>query len=98
MTTKLREWGNSYALGLPKAALGKLNLKPGDELTLEIRNGAYVYKPVKKGPRIPTLDEMIASIPEGGIKNEWEDVIDVGREIVEWNEKILPKKRRRRLG
>jgi len=97
MTTKLREWGNSYALGVPKAALGQLRLKPGDEMTFEIKNGAYIYRPVKKYPRIPTLDEMIASIPKGGIELAWDDK-EVGKEIVIYEENILPRKRRSRVG
>ena len=98
MTTKIRTWGNSYGLGVPKAALKELNLKPGAELTFKIENGGYVFKPVLKKSRIPSLEELIANIPKEGIKNEWAGVYDVGREIVEWNENILPKKRRHRLG
>ena len=83
MTTKLRQWGNSYGLTVTKDAAKKLHLRHGSELNVEILDGAYVYRPIQKQPQIPTLAEMIASIPKGGVKLEF-DSVDVGNEIVLW--------------
>ena len=85
MTTKLREWGNSYGLTVTRSAAKSLHLSPGDELSLQIKNGGYFFKPVAPTPKAPTLKELIASIPKGGVKLEFDDA-EVGNEIVVWEE------------
>jgi len=76
MTTKIRKWGNSYAVRIPKERVHELGMRDGSEVKIKI-------EPIN---RKPTLDELIAQIT---LKNrhkliDWGS--DVGNEIVEWKE------------
>lgn len=77
MTTKIRKWGNSYAVRIPKERVRELGMRDGS--TVEIK-----LKPV---PKKYTLDELVAQMNP---KNrhpliDWGP--DVGNEILpEWKE------------
>lgn len=76
MTTKIRKWGNSYAVRIPKERVHELGMRDGSEVKIKI-------EPIHKRP---TLDELIAQItPKNRHKLiDWGP--DVGKEIVEWEE------------
>lgn len=83
MTTKIRKWGNSYAVRIPKSMVLKHGLKENGSIQLIDEANSIRIKPLRKKYN---LDEMIAKITP---KNrhpliDWGP--DVGREIVEWKE------------
>lgn len=63
---KIRNVGNSSGIILPKDLLEKFNLAPGQELDLKIEgNGFFISK-------VPTLDELVQTIPKGETFTEFE--------------------------
>ncbi|MBI4081101.1 MAG: AbrB/MazE/SpoVT family DNA-binding domain-containing protein [Candidatus Lambdaproteobacteria bacterium] len=56
MDTKVAKWGNSMGLRLPKQIVTQAALHPGDEVTIEVREGRIV---VTKKRRPYTLDELV---------------------------------------
>ncbi len=74
MATKIRKWGNSYAVRIPKERVHELGMRDGSEVKIKI-------EPINKKP---TLDELIAQItPKNRHKLiDWGP--DVGKEIWEY--------------
>lgn len=82
MEVRIRKWGNSSAVRLPKALMEQLGLDAGSTLALEVRDGALVMRPSG-----PTLDEMLATCtPEKMALTEedrqWLDSDPVGNEEI----------------
>lgn len=77
MTTKIKKWGNSYAVRLPKSEVDRLSLKEGSSVIVKI-------EPVKKKP---TLDELVSQIDPDNLPEmiDWGE--DVGNERLEAWEK-----------
>lgn len=57
-TTSLRKVGGSIMLAVPPAVLEILNLRPGAQVALTIRNGQLVIEAQRR--RHYTLDELLA--------------------------------------
>ena len=48
MHSRIGLWGSSCALRLPKMAVESLGLKEGEEVNLQLEDGALVIRPAKK--------------------------------------------------
>lgn len=70
----IQKWGNSAAIRLPSAVLAQLDLRPGDKLTAEIRDGGLVLAPSRKHY---TLDELLAQCDAAAEVGEWEGWTDM---------------------
>ncbi len=46
ITTKVKEWGNSIGVIIPKDAAERLNIKPGDEISMEIEKKGNALKEI----------------------------------------------------
>lgn len=57
MNSKIGLWGGSCAVRLPKMAVETLGLKEGEEVSLQLDNGALVIRPAK---RRYALDQLVA--------------------------------------
>jgi antitoxin MazE len=57
--TSLAKWGTSFAVRIPKAILEAAQLKPGDELELELQDRTIVIQPVASKP---TLQQLLDAI------------------------------------
>ena len=44
MITKIKQWGNSLAVIIPKEKVEELKLKPGQEINMKIEKNANVLK------------------------------------------------------
>ncbi|NOZ78098.1 MAG: AbrB/MazE/SpoVT family DNA-binding domain-containing protein [Acidobacteria bacterium] len=64
MPTRIRKWGNSQGLRLPKNVLEEARVDVGDEVDLVVRDGAIVIEPVRKHRGRHRLEELVARIPE----------------------------------
>lgn len=80
MVTKIKKWGNSQGLRLPKHVLEDTCLEVGDEVDVLSRDGIIVIAPVRRARGKHSLKSLIASIPKGHAGEEiaWGD--PVGRE------------------
>lgn len=64
---KLRKWGNSYGLRIPKQIMQMLSIKPDQEFKVEVKDD--VIKLIK-------LEASQRSITEVQIIKDWQKVID----------------------
>ena len=78
MTTRVRQWGNSLAIRLPKAIAKKARLYKGGSVSIEPRGFSVVIKPVVKKE---TLSELIAQITQTNRRSETDWGKPVGKEI-----------------
>ena len=76
MTVKIKKWGNSYGVRLPKKILDLLHLKEESQLELEIHNGKLIITPKR------TLESMLAQINEKNIHQEIDFGTPQGKELL----------------
>jgi len=60
MTTKIKMWGNSLAVRIPKNASEKLRLKDGSPIMVKVKKNEIAIQPVRK--KKPSLKELVDSI------------------------------------
>ena len=79
MIARLKQWGNSQAVRIPKELLTEAAITENDILEIEVTNGTII---IKKQFRHKTLEERIAAY--GGkfsLDGEYDWGESVGREI-----------------
>jgi antitoxin MazE len=59
--TALAKWGTSFAVRIPRAILEAAQLKPGDELELELQDRTIVIQAVTSKPTLEQLLDAITS-------------------------------------
>jgi antitoxin MazE len=85
MNTKIKKWGNSLGVRIPKEILENLGIKEGFEVEVIEKGRSIELKPVYKNnlKKKYTLDELLAGMD----KNNRPELIDwgpsVGKEIIE---------------
>lgn len=84
MITKVRPWGNSQGVRLPKALLAELNLETGVDLDIEItpRRDGIILRPASKPLPVRgrhRIEDLAAAMP----KNYRPTESDWGREGAE---------------
>ena len=80
METKVRKWGNSIALRIPKAFADQLQIAPDSDVEILLRDGTLVLKPLQ-APRY-TLEELLQEITPEMLHGEIDTGPSVGAE--EW--------------
>jgi len=68
MVTKIRKWGNSLGVRLPKSALQEAEVSEGTPVDVKVRNGSIVLVAVKR-PRY-RLSDLLAGIRPGARHEE----------------------------
>ena len=61
MQSKVSKWGHSLAVRLPKAVVAQLGFKQDGAVSLEIRDGQLLIRPVGE-EKVYSLDELVAGI------------------------------------
>ncbi|BCM25599.1 AbrB/MazE/SpoVT family DNA-binding domain-containing protein [Methyloradius palustris] len=80
MKLKLKKWGNSAAVRLPKKFLEELNLKIGDSIDLKINDASVPHPESKPKYKLAyLLSESADGLP---VIEEWETMPPVGKEII----------------
>jgi antitoxin MazE len=79
MTTKIKKWGNSYGIVLPKMALNQLNLDENSNIAIKVENFKIIIERVEK--KI-TLEDMMRDFDPKTRHEETDWGPDVGKEIV----------------
>ena len=79
MNTRIQKWGNSLALRIPKPFAEEVGLMPDSAVEINLKDGTLVVTPKPK-KRI-TLDELLASITEDNIHEEYDWGEAVGKEV-----------------
>lgn len=79
MKTRVRKWGNSLALRIPKSVAAEAGLQENAPIELSLVDGNLVVQPVRKPP--PTLADLLAGITDRNRPaGEWDTGPMVGRE------------------
>ena len=85
MNTKIKKWGNSFGVRIPKDFIDDLKLENAS-VSVSMVGGSIVIKPIKIKP-VYTLENLVSKITKHNQHPEIDWGEDVGEEIVEWNEK-----------
>lgn len=79
METKIRKWGNSLALRLPKAFASQTGIENGSEVQLLVEEGKIIVIPLNKNEF--QLERFLSQITEENIHKEIDFGDPVGREL-----------------
>ncbi|MBI3296756.1 MAG: AbrB/MazE/SpoVT family DNA-binding domain-containing protein [Elusimicrobia bacterium] len=82
MSTKIRKWGNSLGVRIPKAAADASLVCEGSVVEVVARRGEIVIRPLRK-PRY-RLDELLAKITHANLPDpsEYDFGPPVGKEVL----------------
>ena len=78
MTTKVAKWGNSLAVRIPAKLAEEARLACGDNVEVRVVDGTIVLSARR---RVPTLEEMLASVTPGQTHGEVDWGKPVGNEV-----------------
>ncbi|MEI6553278.1 MAG: AbrB/MazE/SpoVT family DNA-binding domain-containing protein, partial [bacterium] len=96
MNTKIKKWGNSFGVRIPKNFVDDLKLENAD-VSVYMVGSSIVIEPIKVRP-VYTLEEMVEKMKKTmNRQHPFEDWGEVGEEIVEWNEEEAKQNYRDRI-
>ncbi len=79
MQTKIKKWGNSLALRIPKSFALNANLRQNELVNLTIDKERIIITPI--GEKEYSLDELLESVSESNLHSEFDTGVPVGKEI-----------------
>jgi len=79
MQTKIKKWGNSLALRIPKLLALDANLKLNKLVDLSIDKGSIVITPI--GEKEYSLKKLLEGVSENNLHREFDTGAPVGKEI-----------------
>lgn len=62
MVTKVRKWGNSLGLRIPKSFAEEVSVHEGAEVDLSVVDGRLVIRPLR--PKSYQLEELLSAVTE----------------------------------
>ena len=81
MSAKIQKWGNSQGLRFTKNVLADANMEVGDEVDIEVKEGAIIISPAKRKRGRHNLETLVALIPENYQADEVDWGEPVGKEV-----------------
>ena len=78
MKTKIRKWGNSLALRIPKAIAEDSHLSIGSTVDLSVQSNALVVKSIDEKY---TLGDLVLKINDKNIHDETDTGEPIGQEV-----------------
>ena len=79
MQTKVKKWGNSLALRIPKLFASDANLKLNEMVDISIDQGSIIITPI--GEKEYSLGELLKGISKNNLHGEFDAGAPVGKEI-----------------
>jgi antitoxin MazE len=79
MRVRVKKWGNSYAIRIPKAIFDDASLENDSEVDISISNGKIILNPVPT--RIITLESLVSGITEENKHHEVDTGPAIGNEV-----------------
>ena len=79
MRTKIKKWGNSLALRIPKSFALNANLRQDELVDISIDKERIIITPI--GEKEYSLDELLAGVSEDNLHGEFDTGVPVGKEI-----------------
>ena len=78
MVTRIRKWGNSLGVRLPKAAVQASLVRDGAAVEVTVRKGEIVVRPLKTDK--PRLADLLRDVRPGNLHREADFGPAMGRE------------------
>jgi antitoxin MazE len=79
MQTKIKKWGNSLALRIPKSFALNANLRQDELVDISIDKDKIIITPI--GEKEYSLDELLECVSEDNLHGEFDTGVPVGKEI-----------------
>ena len=79
MKTKIKKWGNSLALRIPKYLASDVNLELNEWVNISIDKDSIIIKPVRE--KKYSLKNFLANISENNLHGEIDSGAPVGKEV-----------------
>ena len=79
MQTKIKKWGNSLALRIPKSFALNANLRQDELVDLSIDKERIIITPI--GKKEYSLDEFLERVSENNLHGEFDTGAPAGKEI-----------------
>jgi len=78
MRTRVKKWGNSLGLRIPKTFADEINLKENSSIEMMMQEGALLITPVTEHEW--TLEELLVGVTDENRRHEWETGPAEGKE------------------
>ena len=79
MQTKIKKWGNSLALRIPKSFALNAKLRQNELVDISIDKEKIIITPI--GEKEYSLDELLEGVSEDNLHGEFDTGVPVGKEI-----------------
>jgi len=79
MQTKVKKWGNSLALRIPKLFASDANLKLNEMVDISIDQGSIIITPISK--KEYSLEKLLKGVSKNNLHGEFNIGSPVGKEI-----------------
>jgi len=79
MKTKIKKWGNSLALRIPKLFVSDANLKLNKLVDISIDEGSIIITPINE--KEYSLEKLLKSVSKNNLHGEFNTGAPVGKEI-----------------
>ncbi len=79
MILKVKKWGNSLAIRIPKSFAKEINLDSGTKINLTLENGRLIIEPLKQ--KEYNLNDLLLEVNEDNIHSEYSSGDPKGKEI-----------------
>ncbi len=81
MKTRIRKWGNSLALRIPKSFAEDAGLQSDSEVELSLIDGQLVIVPARKSKKKYRLEDLLEGITDENLHGETDFGAPVGDEV-----------------
>ena len=79
MQTKIKKWGNSLAVRIPKLLALDANLKQNEWVDLSIEKNSIIITPI--GEKEYSLEKLLKGVSKNNLHGEFDTGAPVGKEI-----------------
>jgi antitoxin MazE len=79
MQTKIKKWGNSLALRIPKLLALDINLKQNELVNLSIDKDSIIITPI--GEKEYSLEKLLKGVTKNNLHGEFDTGAPVGKEV-----------------
>lgn len=79
MQTKIKKWGNSLALRIPKLFVSDANLKINNVVDISIDKGSIIITPISE--KEYSLEKLLKGVNKTNLHGEFDTGAPIGKEI-----------------
>jgi len=79
MQTKIKKWGNSLALRIPKLLASDASLKLNELVDISIEKGSIIITPIKE--KEYSLEKLLKGVNKSNLHGEFDTGSPAGKEI-----------------